>query len=108
MTAATVVLTLAERDYLYGMGAITIRVRHVNRERPIEQQHDLIAGAQPVRRLLLSCRSRFEESRIEGRHWIGSGQCCANNCAAPGRPAIALTQCTRPSTHNPDHWRSPG
>jgi hypothetical protein len=49
MTAATVVLTLAESDYLYGTGAITIRVRHVHRERPITYGGDTwyeIDGAQ--------------------------------------------------------------
>jgi hypothetical protein len=49
MTEATVVLTFAESDYLYGTGAITIRVQHVHRERPITYGGDTwyeINGAQ--------------------------------------------------------------
>nr|BFE57876.1 hypothetical protein GCM10020063_024020 [Dactylosporangium thailandense] len=33
--AAELVLMLAERDYMYGVGDLTLRIRHVEREAPI-------------------------------------------------------------------------
>ncbi|WP_433041542.1 hypothetical protein [Dactylosporangium sp. CS-033363] len=61
------ILVLAERDYLYGTGALTLRVQHVNREDPVPYDDEpwyFVHGTQlghegrELRRLVVVVRGR--------------------------------------------------